>query len=61
MPQVGKWTDEGDKAKPVLTPEQLEEQKSIRTPGCGTGILLIAGNVAIWWWAIAQVCTLLRG
>jgi len=61
MPQVGKWTTEGDKAKPALTPEQLEEQKSIRTPGCSTGVLLIVGNAAVWWWAVAQIVTAMRG
>ena len=75
MPTVGKWTDETPD-KP-LTPEQraaLEklqaelkaqqqaaEQKALRTAGCGTVLVLVLGNVAIWAWAIAQLVTLLKG
>ena len=60
MPQVGKWTTEG---KAALTPEQLEEQARIRTPGCGTGIIVgltllnlgvLAGAIGyLWHWFLA--------
>ena len=41
--------------------KRAEEQKALRTAGCGTVLALVLGNAALWWWAIAQLVTLLEG
>jgi len=54
MPQVGKWTTE--------TPDTEEgSEESGCWPCAAKLVLLFVGNVAMWWWAVAQIVTALRG